>query len=136
MTTTHTGRDECHFRAVVEHSSDLVDALHSGLTGTLGAVAGSKTFGTQLQVLGYGRVVQGLRVGVAEHKRHVVDAFTVHVVHGVATATTDSDDLDDALLFVRLAEIENGRLGAFRECGGFLAFHIIVVIWHSGLSLK
>lgn len=65
-----------------------------------------------------------------------MDAFAVHVVHGVATATTDTDDLDDALLFVGLTEIKNGRLGAFRECGGLLTFRIIVVISHSASSLK
>jgi len=85
-------------------------------------------------MLGDGRVIEGLGVGIAKHKRHVVYAFAIHVVHGIAAATAHADDFDDALLFVGLTEIEDGRLAAFRECGRLAAFHIVVVIWHNGLS--
>src|SRR5665647_1984645 len=40
---------------------------------------------------------QRLIVGVAKHKGHILDAFLVHVVYGIASATTNSDDLDDGL---------------------------------------
>ena len=38
------------------------------------------------------------QIGVADHKRDVVDALLVHIVYGVAASTTHTDHLDDAVL--------------------------------------
>ena len=115
----HAGGDEGHLGAVVEHAADVVDALEGGLAGARRTVSGPETLLAELQVHGHGRVVEGLGVGVAEHERHVVDALAVHVVHGIAAPTTYADDLDDAVLLVGVAEVEDGRL---------LVFSIVIVV--------
>ena len=94
-TAAHTSGDEHHLGAVVEHGPDLLHALLGGLAGALGAVAGTETFVAELEACGHGAVGEGLAVGVAHDEVHVVDAFAVHVVHGVAAATAHADDLDD-----------------------------------------
>ena len=58
---------------------------------------------------GYWTVVERLIVGVAEHEGNVVNAFAVHVVDGIATATANTDYLDNAACFVWFSEIENVR---------------------------
>ena len=92
---THTGGDEHHLGAVVEHFADLIDALFSGLSGAFGTIAGAETFVSQLQAVGYGRVGQCFGVGVADHKVDIVHAGAVHVVDGVATTATHTNHLDD-----------------------------------------
>ena len=102
---THTGRDESHLGAVVEHVLDVVDGLLGRLTGTFGFVAGTESLLAQLQMHGHGRVVECLIVRVAKHETHVVDAFTIHVVDSVATASTHTNHFDDAVLFLGFTEI-------------------------------
>ena len=102
----HARSDEVHLRAVAEHCFDVVYRLLGSQARLLGSVACSQTLAAQLESLGDGTVLQGLCVGVADHKRDVVDALLVHIVYGVAASTTHTDHLDDAVLTIRLAEVE------------------------------
>ena len=104
--TTHAGGDERHLRAVVEHALQRAFTLFGSGTRSLGLVACSQTFSTQLQVYRNGGVVERLTVGVAEHEGDIVDAFLVHVVHGVAATATHTDDFNDAVLFWQVFEFE------------------------------
>jgi hypothetical protein len=52
------------------------------------------------------RVVESLIISITEYEGNVVDSFTVHVIHGIATATTYTNDLDDAILFANFTEVE------------------------------
>ena len=51
------------------------------------------------------RVIQCLCVCVAEYEGHVVDTFAIHVVHSVTATATNTNHLDDAVLFFGLTEI-------------------------------
>lgn len=113
-------------RAVIEHALDVFDALHGSLAGLSRSVAGSQALLAELEMDRHGRVVQCLGIGVAKHERHIVNAFTVHVVHGIAAATANTDHFDDAVLFIWVTEIEDRR---------FLSVCIIVV-WHIPYSLR
>ena len=56
----------------------------------------------------HGRIAQRLSIGIAHHERHIVNAFFVHMVHGIAAATTNTNHFDDAVLFfLVVAKIEN-----------------------------
>ena len=122
----HTCGDERHLRAVVEHAAYVVDALCGCLTGALGTVAGSKAFLAELQMHGHGTVVEGLCVGVTEHKGHVVYAFAIHVVDRIAAASTNTNHLDDAVLLVGRSEIEDGGSAAVYD------LHVVIFVCHNG----
>ena len=70
---------------------------------------------------GDGTVVECLIVGVAQHEGDIVDALAIHVVHGIATATAHTDDLDDAILFLGSHEVDYAE-------GGILICHNILDI--------
>ena len=55
----------------------------------------------------HGRVVEGLSIGVAENECHILNVRSIHVVDGIATAATDTDDLDDAISFWEVFKIED-----------------------------
>ena len=103
----HSGGDEGHLRAVAEHRLDIVDALLGSLTRLLGLVAGSESFLAELQLHGHGRIVERLHICVAEHERHVVYALTVHVVDGIAAASTYTNHLNNSILFFRCTEVHH-----------------------------
>ena len=84
----------------------VFDALFGCLAGFLGLVACSESLLAQLQMDGHGRVVECLVIRVAQHERHVVDAFAVHVVHGIAATATNTNHFDDAILFLGFTEIQ------------------------------
>ena len=103
----HAGCDERHLGAVVQHLAHRLKALFGCLAGFRWLVACSQTFLAELQVYGHGRVVEGLCIGVAEHERHVVDAFLIHVVDGVASAATNTYYLNYTVFLVWLTKIED-----------------------------
>ncbi len=55
---------------------------------------------------GDGRIVKCLIVSIAEYEGHIVDTFTIHVVNGIAATASYTNHLDVAVLFCRLAEVE------------------------------
>ena len=95
---THTCGDECHLGAVAQHLLDRVKAFLSCLTRLCRLVAGSEAFGTELQEYWYWRIVERLVVGIAEHKRHVVYALTIHMVDGIAATAAYTYHLNDSVL--------------------------------------
>ena len=101
---THSGCDEHHLGAVVEHVAYLLFALFSLLLSGLGVVSGSESLFAELQVNRHRRVVESLLVGIAKHESNVVDAFLIHVVHGIATAAAYTNDLYYAVWLVRFAK--------------------------------
>lgn len=50
----HTCRYEYHLRTVVQHGLDILSTVLGSLAGFLRTVAGTKTFGAQLEVAGHG----------------------------------------------------------------------------------
>ena len=103
--TTHTCGDERHLGTVVEHIGDVVQTLFCCLAGFIWFVASSESFFSQLDMNGYGRVVERLIVRVAKHEGHIVDSFAVHVVDSIAATTTNTYHLDDAVFFFGCAEV-------------------------------
>ena len=103
--STHTGCDECHLCAVIEHVGDGVEGLLGCLARTLGFVTSSESFLAQLQMDRDGGVVECLIVCITEYERHVVDAFTIHVIDGITTTATYSDDFDYTVLLLGSSEI-------------------------------
>ena len=99
-TATHTCGDECHACSVVEHLPYILDAFLGSLTSLCRTVSCTESFLTQLQVDRHRRIVERLIISITENEGYVVDTFTVHVIYGVATTTTYTDDLDDAILLV------------------------------------
>ena len=57
----------------------------------------------------YGRVVECLIVRIAQYKTYIVDAFSVHVVDSVATATANTNNLNDAVSLLGFSEIQYCR---------------------------
>ena len=104
--TTHTSGDERHARSIAEHIANVVDALLRCHAGLLGLVACTEPLLAQLQMHGHGRVVECLVVGVAKHEGDIVDAFAIHVVHGIATAATHADNFNNTIFFFGLTEIK------------------------------
>ena len=92
--TTHAGGDEDHLGVVAEEGTDVLDALLSCLAGHFGVVAGTKSL-TQLYLDGDVGRDEGLTVGVTEHEGDVADTFAIHVLDGIATASTHTNDFDN-----------------------------------------
>ena len=111
--TTHSGGYEDHACAIVEHLFDVLEAFHGCGACLLGYVACSEAVLAKLQMIGYGRVLQCLLIGVADDVCHVVDSFAIHVVHGVAPSTSHTHYLDDAgrSALVRDVECDTAGLG-------------------------
>ena len=92
--TTHAGGDEDHLGVVAEEGTNVLDALFSCLAGHFGVVAGTKSL-TQLYLDGDIGRNEGLTVGVTEYEGDVADAFAIHVLDGIATASTHTNYFDN-----------------------------------------
>ena len=88
-------------------------AFLCGFSCFFGLVAGAETLLAQLLSYGNGRVAECLFVGVAEYERDIMNAFAVHVVHGIAATAAYTDHLDDAVLFLEDLEVESLRILVF-----------------------
>ena len=99
---THAGRDEQH----VGTFDDLVNPVaifHCGLAAYFGIGAGAESLGdiaADLQRRADAGALQRLGVRVGTDEVDTLDAGIDHVSHGIATAATDTDDLDDSALAV------------------------------------
>ena len=57
---------------------------------------------------GDGTVVEGLGISIAKNETDIVDSLTVHVVDGIAAATTNTDNLNYAVaLFIVGTEVKD-----------------------------
>ena len=103
----HTGGNKEHLGVMSYGIADFIGLVQGGLTGTLGLVAGSEAEVAQRNLVGHGRGIEGLHVGVADDEVNALDALAEHVVHGVAAATADTDDFDVGRLAFGRVESEN-----------------------------
>ncbi len=96
---THTGGDKQHLGVVIQEGFDLVAAHLGSFTPDVGVVAGAEF--TLAEVHGglHTAFQQRLVVGVAQDEVDALDAFFHHVVDGIATAATHTDDFDIVGLF-------------------------------------
>ena len=92
--TTHTGGDEEHLRIVRDCLPDLISLVHGGLARPLGLVTGAETKISKRYLVGNRTRIKSLHIRVADDEVHTLDAFVEHVVHRIATAATNTDNLD------------------------------------------
>ena len=121
--SAHAGGDEHHLGLVVEERGDVVGALLSGEAGYLGVVARAETLGgggADKEFCGHRRVAQGLAVGVADHKRNLVDVLLVHMVYGVVAAAAHAYHFDD---YVVGSVVDKGRCIA--DIAGYVSHYIL-----------
>ena len=105
--TTHSGRDKRHSGTVTQHISDVIKAFFGCLSCLFGFVSGPKSFLTELQVHGHGRIIESLVVCIAKHESYVVNALSIHMVDGITATATHADDFNDAVFFLRISEIHD-----------------------------
>ena len=98
--TAHSGSDEHHFCSVVEQPFDVLDVALRLFLAHFGVCAGTQTHRAQLQFHGHGRLRERCAIGVAHGESHALDALVIHVSHGILSAATYADDLDDVLRLV------------------------------------
>ena len=94
--SSHTSGDEDHFGVGIEEIANLLNAFVGGLACAFGAVACAQTVFAELHFVGNGGVLQGFGVGVAHGEVDFLDACAVHIVDRITTATTYTNDFDDA----------------------------------------
>ena len=92
--TTHTSGDKQHLGVVVHQCFNLVAAHLSGFAADVGVVACTQLALAEVNRGLHTALQQGLVVGVAEYEVDALDAFLPHVVDGIATTATDTDDFD------------------------------------------
>ena len=80
---------------------------------------------------GYRRVVECLVVRVAEYERDIMNALTIHVVDSIATTTTDTNHLDDAVLLLRCSEVQNLNIVIVHGTNYFLFYLFTLSLFHS-----
>ena len=93
---SHRGGDKCHLSAVVEQVVYVIQAVIGYLLSFIRITACAQS-GSYLQLLWDSGLHEHLSVGVAQSEVHVFDAFLIHVIDSVATATTHTDYLDEAI---------------------------------------
>ena len=93
--------DEYHLGTLLfKAQHDVVETLYRGLPSLVGVVACAEPF-AELNLDGNGAGIEGLPVGIADHEGDVRDTQVVHVVHGVAARTADSQYHDDGGILFR-----------------------------------
>ena len=107
---THTSGNKEHLGVVVQGILDVSGLIDGGLAGALGFVASTETKVTQRYLIGYGRGIEGFHVGIADNEVDAIDTLTVHMVNGIATTTTDTNDLNVRRLAFRGIESEERSL--------------------------
>ena len=92
--TTHTSGDKQHLGIVVHQCLNLVTAHFGSFTADVGVVACTQLALAEVNRGLHTALQQGLVVGVAEYEVDALDAFLHHVVDGITTTATDTDDFD------------------------------------------
>ena len=115
----HTGGDEEHLGVVRDGLANVVGVVDGGLAGTLGLTTGAEI--AQRNLVGDGRGIEGLDVGVANNEVDTLDALMEHVVDSVAATAADTNHLDVGGLFFRGIESEKRRICIF--------FHVLVYFY-------
>ncbi len=113
----HPRRDEDHMRAG-QHVPDLVPVLFRGPSADVGVGACAEPLGelyAELELQGGLRGREGLGIGVGADKVDPHQAHLDHVVHGVAAAPADADDLDLRAAKIILDKLEHIHDQALRD---------------------
>ena len=114
---SHSSRDKGHFGVRRQQGFDLFHAFLGGTCPNLRIGSCAHPFGEVLPKLDFGfdgTVLQGLRIGVADHKIYAVDSSKFHVVHGIASSSTDANDFDHGRAVFGKVKMQTG--GLFRGC--------------------
>jgi hypothetical protein len=90
---THAGGDEQHVRAG-NGTADFLDRQFGRFAAFLGLAARTQPCAAKLNGAGGQAAREGLRVGVGAQKFHPLHLAGDHVVHSVAAAASDTNDLD------------------------------------------
>ena len=93
----HAGGDEDHGRVVAQLLEHVIEVFDGGVAPCFRYAACALSGGQRLAELdahGNTRGIEGLVVGVAHDEIDTIDALFMHVVDGVGSAATDTDDLD------------------------------------------
>ena len=125
----HTGGDEEHLGVVGDGFLDVFSLVGGSFAGALRLIAGAEAEVTKRNLVGDRRGIEGLHVGVADDEVDAFDTLTVHVVDGIATTATDTNDLDVGRLVFRGVESEKRCLlgGLINEIGVIL--HVLVFFY-------
>ena len=89
---THTCGDEKHLGVVGDSFAYFVFVLQGEVAGALGYAAGTKS--AKYYLVWHRARCKCFGIGVTDYEVHTMDALTVHVVDGIAAATTDTDYFD------------------------------------------
>ena len=104
-----TSRNKDHFGVGSNQFLEIFHGFHRSLSANLGLITRPSPFRqkrTQLQTIPDQIALQSLVIGIANQKVHVLDAFLKHVIHRVASCTSDTDNLDDGVGVGTQAELK------------------------------
>ena len=93
-TSSHTGSNEDHASAIVEHVLDFLDALLGLLAAYLGIITCTQSVSEQ-EFVGDRRGIECLLVSIAHDIRDVMNTLPVHIVDSIVTAAAHTYHLDD-----------------------------------------
>ena len=93
-TATHACSDEHHFRILFEQRLDLRLLLLSCLARLGGTTANTQSLVTKHQLVRHRTAFERLHVSIADDKVYTRNTFAEHVVHGIVTTASHSDNLD------------------------------------------
>ncbi len=102
---THAGGDEEHLGVFVHQGLEFIAAHLGGFATDVGVVAGAQVALAEVHGGLDFAFQQGLVVGVAQDEIDALDAFFHHVVDGVASTTSHTDDFD----IVRFVNIDGSE---------------------------
>ena len=96
---THRRRHKHHLRLRVYQLLNHVQTALRLFAALLRITACTKTF-AQLQLHGHWRVFQRRAIRVTHRKSHTLNTLVIHSAHGITSAATHANHLDDILHFV------------------------------------
>ena len=97
-TTAHPGSDKHHLGRWFNDGLHIVDIFNGCFPANLGLITGASPLGERCPQLNTQRdwaVLQGLGIGIAHHKTNIFYPLMIHVVHCVATTSSNTDYLND-----------------------------------------
>lgn len=105
---THPSRNENHLGVGFQQLLYLFKALLRRSGANFGVGSGTESFckrKAQLYLVLNGTGIECLSICIADHEIHSFDAFFEHMVHGIASASTNTDHFDGGILVFGHIEI-------------------------------
>ena len=93
-TAAHSSCNEKHFSPFKSLCSNLILGIQGCITAFCRVTAGAQTF-SELDLDRDSAALKCLSISVADYEGTALDSLPVHIIDGIATAATYSDDLDD-----------------------------------------